>query len=384
MKRGSKARLPGTKLGALELELTKLPQAPARPPASPEKTVSLPSTTPFPPVRLADPGRDAERDVRAPRLREVRQTRRQLECLQNELQASQQSANADVFKGVRHYIDELERMEEGMKTEFVPQHGSGQLISPQNFFPSKIFNIKNRNASREMHLKFTLGPESPSAVQYVGPELRQGDGLVFMAMLNLCRDYRVGKRTSFDVAQMTTALWGSYNGQARARLKEMIQRLLRATIEFEGFTVQLVQRFEHPKRGQWVVSLDKDIVNLFRNERCVWVDLSLRIRLAEGLTTWLYCYIRSQTKLIPWAIDKLSVSCGSDACPKTFRDMLKQSLKQLANEAVIDSGWFLCTKNVHWRKLQLESEVARPRSANAAPHPKTVRAAIGENAELEW
>ncbi len=384
MKGGQRARLLGAKLSALELELTKPPLVLVMPPAMAEKTLPLPSSAPFPALRLWNPSHDAERDVRLPRTKELQSMRRQLKGLQSELQASGQSAESDVFPGVRHHIEELERMEQCMMTDFVPQHGSEQLISPQSFFTSRLFNIKNRNASREMHLKFTLGPESPSSVQYVGPELRQGDGLVFMAMLNVCRDYRVGKQASFDVGQMTAALWGSYNGQARARLKKIIQRLLRATMEFEGFTVQLVQRFEHPKHGPWIVSLDKDIVSLFKNERLVWLDLSLRRRITEGLATWLYGYIRSQTFLIPWAIDKLRVSCGSDASSKTFREILHQSLDELANEGVIDVGWFFRAERVHWRKPRLESESARPPAANAAPPEKPKQVAIGETAELDW
>jgi hypothetical protein len=171
-----------------------------------------------------------------------------------------------------------------------------------------------------------------------------------MALLNLCRDYRVGKQACFDVGAMVEALGGAYNGQKRTRLKESIQRLQRATVEFPGFTVQLVQRFEHPTFGDWSVSLDRDIVELFRDQREAWLDLPVRLQLSEGLTSWLYGYICCQTKLIPWLIGDLRERCGSDSDPENFREMLVKSLKQLALEGIIDSGWFLKGKMVHWRK----------------------------------
>lgn len=276
--------------------------------------------------------------------------RRQLEGLQSELKTQGRVAWGELCNGVRHLSEVVELLEEGMAADFVPQHSQLQLISPPNFFTSRLFHARSRTLPRALNLEFPLDSKSPDGVRYVGPELRQGDGLIFMALLNLCRDYRVGKQASFDVAAMTVALWGAYNGQQRKRLKLGIQRLQRATIEFPGFTVQLVQRFEHTKFGDWSVALDRDIVELFRDQKEVWLDLSLRLRLSEGLTTWLYGYIRCQTTLIPWRIDDLRERCGSKSHDKAFREMLGKSLQQLAREGIVDSGWSLKGKLVHWRK----------------------------------
>jgi hypothetical protein len=242
-------------------------------------------------------------------------------------------------------------LEDGLANDFVMQHAPAEVISPRHFFESNLFNVRNQNAARMPHVQLTLESKSTGGVFYEGPELRQDDALVFMALLNICRDYRAGKLATFNVAAMTTALIGSYSGQQRQLLKQTIKRLQRATLEFSGFTVQLVQRFEHPKRGGWSVALDKAVVELFRDKKkVVWLDLSLRLRLPEGLTTWLYAYIRSQSFLIPWPIEDLRRRCGSDASPKAFQDMLRVALTRLAGEAVIDTGWSLKDKRVHWRK----------------------------------
>lgn len=215
----------------------------------------------------------------------------------------------------------------------------------------------------------TLGRSANDCVRFAGPELRQDDGLVFVVLLNLCRDYRVGKQACFNVARMTTLLWGNYSGQTRKRLKDCVQRLQRSTIEFPEFTVQLVQHFGHPKRGDWCVALHRSIVALFERERYVWLDLPTRLRLGDGLTSWLYGYICSQTTLIPWSIDDLRERCGSSACSKTFREMLSNALKQLALEGVIDSGWWLDDKKVHWRKAGQPKRrpTVRKDAAPAAP-----------------
>lgn len=300
--------------------------------------------------------------------------RAQHEDLQRDLQALGRRGG-DLYNGVRHLEAVVERLEEGMKKDFIPQHAQQQLISPRSFFTSRLFHVKSTRVPREPSVTFMLDSKASDVARYVGPELRQGDGLVFMALLNLCRDYRVGKQACFDVAAMSVALWGSYNGQKRERLKKCIRRLQRSTIEFSRFTVQLVQRFEHPEFGEWSVALDRDIVELFRGHQEVWLDLALRLRLSEGLTTWLYGYIRSQSVLIPRPIDDLRERCGSDADDKHFREALGKSLKQLADEGVIDSGWSLKGKMVHWRL---------PLRKSASPRKKTQKSAAPEQASLPY
>ena len=291
----------------------------------------------------------------------------QLEGLQRELKA-QGWRGGDLYNGVRHLEAVVERLDKAIKKDFIPQHAQEQFISPRSFFTSKLFHVRSTRAPRAACVAFTLDAKASDVARYVGPELRQGDGLVFMALLNLCRDYRVGKQACFDVAAMSEALWGSYNGQRRERLRRCIQRLQRSTIEFSRLTVQLVQRFEHPKFGEWSVSLDRDIVELFRSQQAIWLDLPLRLRLSEGLTTWLYGYIRSQSWLIPRPIDDLRQRCGSDADDKHFREVLGKSLKQLADEGIIDSGWSLKGKMVHWRLPLHKSARPAKRARKPATH----------------
>jgi hypothetical protein len=365
--------LPSAQRSALEAGLTAVPSQ-AKPAGADARLPVRSAAEPFPTTRLRNPSHDEERDIRLHRLVELNAERGQLERLQRELQA-QERCGGDVYNGVQHLLAVVERLETGIKKDFIPQHAQEQLISPRSFFTSRLFHVKSTKAKRAQSLAFALDAKAADGARYVGPELRQGDGFVFMALLNLCRDYRVGKQACFDVAAMCVALWGSYNGQQRKRLKECIRRLQRSTIEFSRFTVQLVQRFEHPESGEWSVSLDPDIVELFRGQQEIWLELPLWRRLSEGLTTWLYGYVRSQRKLIPTPIDNLRERCGSDADEKHFKEALGKSLKQLAGEGVIDSGWSLNGTQVHWR--------LPPREA-ASPRKKTGRPPAPEQVSLPY
>lgn len=384
------ARLPAGRLTVLELGLAApLPNTVTSVDAS-KKTKAPPRPTDelFAVTRLLNPSHDEERDVRLPRLMELKTWKVQHADLQEELKAHRRPGS-DVYNGIRHTGAVVERLQDEYEADFIPQHSSLQGISPPLFLQTQLFRIRSRVEPREANLTLTLSRRANDCVRFVGPELRQDDGLVFMVLLNLCRDYRVGKHVCFNVAEMTTLLWGSrrgpasrapraprYNGQTRKRLKDCIQRLQRSTIEFPEFTVQLVQHFGHPKRGDWCVALHRSIVALFERERYVWLDLPTRLRLEDGLTSWLYGYICSQTTLIPWPIDDLRERCGSSACNKTFREMLSNALEQLALENVIDCGWWLDDKRVHWRKAK--SPKRRPTvRKDAAP-------AVPEQASLPY
>jgi len=364
------ARLPVERLDVLQVALaTPSPTtATATKDSKRTKTPPRPKDELFEVTRLLNPSHDEERDVRLPRLMELNAWKAQHEGLQEELM-SHSRPGSDLYNGIRHTEAVVKRLNDEYEADFIPQHRPLQGISPRVFLQTRLFRIRSRKEPREANLTLTLSCSASDYVRFSGPELRQDDGLVLMVLLNLCRDYRVGKQACFNVSRMTTLLWGSYNGQNRKRLKDCVQRLQRSTIEFPEFTVQLVQHFGHPKRGDWYVSLHRSIVALFEQERYVWLDLTTRLRLEDGFTSWLYGYICSQTTLIPWSIDDLRERCGSSACSKTFREMLSNALKQLALEGVIDSGWWLDDKKVHWRKAGQPKRrpTVRKDAAPAAP-----------------
>jgi len=356
---GRQPALSSLRLSSLQQELlARRPVQVDLPTVAEHRPKQPPTSAPFPMTRVVNPSHDPERDVRLPRAMEVRAKKQMLECARNELATKGGKADYELLNEVQHYAAEAESLQEDLDAHFIHQHSQLQLIGTQSFFMGRLFNIKGRNAPRMMHVEFPLDCKLPQGARYIGPELRQGDALVFMAFLNMCRDYRVGKQVDFDAAGTVEALGSRYNGQQRIRLKKSIQRLQRATVEFEGFTVQFVLRFEHPKHGNWSIALDPDIVTLFRAHRVIWLEFPVWKRLSEGLTTWLYGYVSSQSRLFRWRIDDLQERCGSDAQMKAFREMLCESLGQLAEAGLVDVGWFLLGEFVHWRLPRAKSRPA--------------------------
>lgn len=257
-----------------------------------------------------------------------------------------------LYRVIQQSVDEQNHIENVLQSEFLPQHGPSQLISPRAFFSSPLFRVGSKKIARERSVTLQLKTPQGSAIfGYTGPELRQSDGLVFMALLNQARDSRLGEEVSFQVDDLCTRIFGRYDGPTRQLLLEHIKRLQRGLIEFDRFSVQLCLRFDHPARGVWKVALDKDIVQLFKRSTEVWLDLPKRQALTEGLSSWLYGFIESQTKLIPMSLSYLRELCGSDAQPESFIRMFRLAMKDLESQKVVDDGWSLKKGYVHWRKL---------------------------------
>jgi len=262
---------------------------------------------------------------------------------------------------IQTYADEATELERKLEEHFVPLHGPSQLISPRTFFVSPLFHVRSKNLAREKHLELTLPtPVGHCPIRYEGPELRQCDGRVFLALLHMLRDVRVGTAVTIQAEPVCKVLFGSYDGANRMRLRQHIQRLQKGLVIFDTFSVQLCQRFDYPRTGPWTVSLDPEIVRLFRISPEVWLTVEHRLLLPEGLATWLYTYIESQTKLIPMKLSSLRELCGSKANERGFLNRFRDALTVLAQRGIIDTGWSITRGQVRWLKLHKSSARAAP------------------------
>lgn len=256
-------------------------------------------------------------------------------------------------------------LEATLKSQYLPQHSPQQLINPRVFLASPLFRVAAKAAPRANDVEVLLAKDAKGHdILYSGPELRQLDGLVFMALINMARDVRLGSMVQFSPGELCTTLFGQYDGRSRNRLKEHIRRLQRGQVRSKDCTVQLCLRFEHPSQGKWSVALDPEIVSLFAQSP-VWLDLKRRLTLPDGLTTWLYGYVEAQSSLIPMSVNTLRALCGAESEERAFMNSLRKALGHLCEHDVIDSGYQVKKGTLHWRKsfVQTANPLAPPSDA---------------------
>lgn len=245
-------------------------------------------------------------------------------------------------------------IEDTLQDCFVPQHSERQLLGARALFVSPLFHVRSKSAPRRENVELQLTPANfETPIRYQGPELRQSDARVFLALVNILRDMKLGVTASFPVREMCEAIFGRHDGDTRRQLREHIRRLQRGLLIFSNFSAQLVLRFDHPSARAWQVCLDPHIVELFKVTPKVWLGLEQRLALTDGLATWLYAYIQSQSHLIPLQPDVIRRLCGAQSEGKAFLNRLRPALRQLAEHGVIDPGWSLSTNELRWRKARM-------------------------------
>jgi hypothetical protein len=307
----------------------------------------------FPAATLTTEGTFGEFETRSAVLRRKEELRAEREEASKSYSAAKQNVpeRTRCYAIVQECLAEEGRLEGMLGDTFLPQHSPGQLISPRAMFVSPLFRVRSKKVARENFVTFKMSTAlGKVALSYRGPELRQSDGLVFMALLNLARDVKVGATVSFQPDELCRRVFGRYDGPSRKSLREHIHRLQSALLEFKDFTVQLCLRFSHPSSGPWTVALDEDIVQLFGHVPPVWLELQHRLALPEGLATWLHAFVESQSRLIPTKVESLRELCGSDASAKSFSGSLRESLGKLAEHHLIAPDWSIEKGVLRWMK----------------------------------
>jgi len=254
-----------------------------------------------------------------------------------------------LYSAVQDCKSRSAELEEHLLKRFIPQHSPHQFLAPRAFFVSPLFHVRSIACVRDDPVRIEL-PTSAGRprIQYVGPELRQSDGLVFLSLIQMLRDVEIGTAVNFSPEALNRALLSRYDGHTRRQLREAIERLQRGSVVYEKFGARLCASFDSPKFGPWTVALDEKILEVFRTSPAVWLHMAHRRNLPDGLPSWLYCYIESQTKLIPMTLASLMRLCGSNAGHKAFTNRMRAALSILSNLGIIDTGWSIKKGYVRW------------------------------------
>jgi hypothetical protein len=262
---------------------------------------------------------------------------------------AQRNPDASEVVALRQEIQRLNADFARAEKQLVPWHHDDELLSPKSLLCTPLFSVA-RTGTRRPRIVMPVPHCSAYELTYQGPELRQTDGLVFMALLFLARDFVPGRFVYFNPQELIESFGHRYGGSERQHLRQTIMRLQEGFLLGPDFRVQLVGMFHYPRHGDWAVKLDAQVMRLFEDVQAVWMDRQLRARLPAGLATWLLGYIRSQPILNETSLKLLQSRCGSPAKAKNFADTLREALRVLEEHGVVVRGWAVSGGKVKWSK----------------------------------
>lgn len=245
-------------------------------------------------------------------------------------------------------------MTEILESEHLPGWSNDYRGLPNALARSALFTVA-REGTRKQFNEEVIASSQDITLVYTGQELRQDDEDVFLQVLHLAKEQRLGENISFSANSMIEALGRTSNAASyerlNASLKRMTGMLLQLTarlpdgshLRYGGsliseFTVR--EKLDDDRTTEhWVVSLHKTIVKLFDPQAYSLIHWPTR-KILSPTTKWLHSYYSTHKAPFPVKVETLRRAMASETkATRTFRANLKEALNIL-----VENGFLLSAR----------------------------------------
>jgi len=224
-------------------------------------------------------------------------------------------------------------VEEKVKQEPVSLHlkawADDQREAPNEALRCALFTPRNRKTPRLSYKNQSVAAYGSAKVTYTGEELRQDDLDVWLQVLHMARDHKLGEPIRFNANEMKRALGWNWGKKSTERLKTNLTRLQANAVQFQsdrlgkGVSLSLVNKFEFSNSesdeatNDWVIEIDPDIAKLFGggiySTRLEWEQ---RLEINGDLAKWLHGFYSSHREPHDIKVDLLLTTSGSQVANK--------------------------------------------------------------------
>lgn len=182
------------------------------------------------------------------------------------------------------------------------------------------------------------------SIHYKGEELRQDDLSVWMSLINMCRQQRIGDAIFFSGYELIKDLGWRMHSESYQRAKDSISRLkanelkIQVKTEQSGYAGSLIREYAwsetDPSGGtaKWMVRFEPMIAELFRHDTVTFIEWEQRKAIGPRahLTLWLHSYFLSHREPLPISVAKIHELCKSEEKHlKSFKTRVRKSLERL-------------------------------------------------------
>ena len=225
---------------------------------------------------------------------------------------------------------------------------------PNALARSALFAVA-REGDRKQFRDELIASSKEINLVYTGEELRQDDEDVFLQILHIAKEQRLGENISFSANSMLQALGRTSNAASYARLEASLSRMTCMLLKLNAqlpdgsyvrYGGQLISQFavrekldDNKTTQHWVVSLHKTIVELFDPQAYSLIHWPTR-KMLSPTTKWLHSYYSTHKEPFPVKVETLRRAMASATkATRTFRANLKESL-----ETLVENGFFLSAR----------------------------------------
>lgn len=208
--------------------------------------------------------------------------------------------------------------------------------------------------------------QKPTRMRYTGPRLDQGDLDVWITVLHIARQRKMGTAFKTSAYELLKQQGKTDAGNNRKTLYKRLHRLTAATLEIERprstYTGGLIFSFERDElTHELVLTLDPKLSKLFGPDEFTHVDWPIRRCLnAKPLAQWLHGFLSSHAEPIPMAVDTIMRMAGSlDASASSREQNLRRALDALQHACELNKqplSYEILSGIVHIRKTPSNSQ----------------------------
>ena len=247
------------------------------------------------------------------------------------------------------------RREEKQAEEQMDFWPDDKRAAPNSMVRCSLFRgaMVGRNGPRKLHRETQLPSLGGEDIYYSGEDLDQKDMDIWMAVLQLFREVKVGDVVYVSSNRLLKLAGLPNSGQSHKALDTRLKRLSFSRIDVistkpgskEVFHGALLQRAHRAADGnEWELSLAPQLKDLFAGGY-TWVDWEIRHLLSRApLAQWLHSFYRSHKHPLPFNVETLRSLCGSGTKElRFFRNDLKKSLRRL------EDACFKCGVIFDWK-----------------------------------
>ncbi len=228
---------------------------------------------------------------------------------------------------------------------FLPFCVPTQRQLPNEIVRSALFTCRNRNTPRQHYKNKEIAVIGDGTINYQGEELRQDDERVWMHLLYLARDVRLGEPIVFLPRKFLQDIHWPTNGEGYNRLRVVMDRMaatglkvFSSRLDSGGVNVSLIRKIEYyiqSDSGQqvplkmWRVWIEPEMRLLFDPNFLTCVNWELYHNLKNGVAKKLFLYWSSHKKPFPVRTETLMELCSTLSPRKEFRRTLSEALDEL-------------------------------------------------------
>lgn len=254
--------------------------------------------------------------------------------------------------------------------------GEDKRRIPNEFVRCDLFNVKNKTKPRVLLKDAPITCVTGIEISYSGEDLRQDDQRVYLQLLHMAKSVRLGSSISFTGYEFCKAIGWIPNGQNYERLRTILGRLKFTTVAVKTDKVEarlslvdavLIYGSDGKPLPRYIVRMPKELISLFGDYNYTQFDWELRLKLPDGLPSWVLGYFSSHRKPFELTLDYIWRHCGSDyTCIRDFKKALHHALTLLTKVNFLED--FSITKD--------KVKVVR-KFKTTTPLPETLREQLG-------